>query len=213
MKKIFLSFAIMLVAASGFAQKNVVKANLFGAFGGSYTLAYERVLNDKMSVQLSVGYRTFKVYDFSVSTITDKLSYSGPTILGEFRYYVTNASKDVPRGFYVAPFVRYGSYTYKYVYNDTDPSYSSSNETAKYTITSIGGGVMLGYQWLIADRVSLDLFAGPQYKTKSISDITETFSNGTVITTSSANGGTLVSNKGFGGPIGARVGFNIGVAF
>jgi Protein of unknown function (DUF3575) len=213
MKKIVLALSISLFAATAFAQKNVVKFNLFGAFAQSYTLAYERVLNDKMSVQLSVGYRTFKVYDINLLTTEEKLTYSGPTIVGEFRYYVTNASKDVPRGFYVAPFVRYGSYTYKYSYTDTDPSYSAYNETAKYTITSIGGGAMLGYQWLIADRVSLDVFAGPQYKSKSISNITETFANGTTTTISSANGGTLVSDKGFGGPVGARVGFNVGFAF
>jgi hypothetical protein len=213
MKKIVLVFSLFIFTATAFAQKNVVKVNLFGLLGSSYTLAYERVLNDKMSVQLSVGYRTIKVSSVSIGTLSEKLTYSGPTIVGEFRYYLTNASKDVPRGFYVAPFVRYGSYTYKYDYNDSDPNFSSYNYTGKYTVSSIGGGAMLGYQWLIADRVALDLFAGPQYKTKSVSNITYSYANGTTQTISgSAASGGILNDKGLS-PFGLRVGFNVGVAF
>ncbi|MFL5729097.1 MAG: DUF3575 domain-containing protein [Cytophagaceae bacterium] len=200
----------MLVAASGFAQKNVVKANLFGMFAGSYTLAYERVLNDKMSVQLSAGYRSYKYADITIGSINEKDSYSGPTVVGEFRYYVTNGSKDVPRGFYVAPFARYAKYTEKWAY--TDASSPSSNYSQKWSTTSIAGGVMLGYQWLIADVVSIDLFAGPQYKTRSVSDITETDANGNT-TTISASNYTFSNTKGLTSGVGPRVGLNVGVAF
>jgi hypothetical protein len=214
MKKIFLSLALVVFfSAASFAQKNVVKLNLFGLFASSYTLAYERVLNDKMAVQLTVGYRSYKFADITLGTWNTKDSYSGPTIIGEFRYYVTNASKDVPRGFYVAPFARYASYTEKYESSDaSDPTNNSYNYTQKYTTTSIAGGAMLGYQWLVADRVSLDVFAGPQYKTRKVSDITTTYADGTTATYSSDNY-VFANSKGLTSGAGVRVGFNIGFAF
>jgi hypothetical protein len=212
MKKIVLCFSLFLFAATSFAQKNVVKTNFFGLFAGSYTLAYERVLNDKMSVQLSVGYRTYKFASADFGSYSVKDSYSGPTIVGEFRYYVTNASKDVPRGFYVAPFARYATYTEKVVASSSTYSGNSYNYTTKWTNSSIAGGVVLGYQWLIADVVSIDLFAGPQYKTRSVGNVTTTYQDGTTYTYDGSTY-TFANTKGLTSGVGLRAGVGVGVAF
>jgi hypothetical protein len=214
MKRIFLSLALVAVfSAASLAQKNVVKLNLFGLFASSYTLAYERVLNDKMAVQLSVGYRSYNFAEVTIGTWNTKDTYAGPTIVGEFRYYVTNASKDVPRGFYVAPFVRYSSYTEKVESSDSsDPTNNSYNYTTKWTTSSIAGGAMLGYQWLVADRVSLDVFAGPQYKSRKVGDVTTTWADGTTTTYDGSNY-VFANTKGLTSGAGVRVGFNIGFAF
>jgi hypothetical protein len=201
MKKIILSVTLILFAAGAFAQKNVVKLNFVGAFLGSYTLAYERVISPKASLQLSVGYRTYSY------TLQDfKYSYTGPTVVGELRYYITNKSMEAPKGLYVAPFVRYGTYNWKIVDDgsiDGIPGYYN----CKYTTSTIGGGVMMGYQFIIAKHLALDLFIGPQYKTKSNTALI--FSNPNVADDPSAP--TLDTKTKAG--VGVRTGFNLGLAF
>jgi outer membrane autotransporter protein len=205
MKKILLSLSFLMFAAGAFAQKNVIKVNVVGAFLQSYTLVYERVLNTKSSVQLSVGYRTIGY------TINDyKYNYAGPTIVAEYRYYFTNASMDVPKGFYLAPFARYGTYNWTIKdqgKNSNEPGYYNG----KYNTSTIGGGVMAGYQFLIAKRLALDLFIGPQYKTKTSSAITYDNPNAQ-LNASTDPFSPSIDNKTKGG-IGLRTGFNIGFAF
>jgi hypothetical protein len=201
MKKIILSAILVLFALGAFAQKNVVKLNLVGACFGSYTLAYERVINSKASVQLSVGYRIY-----SYTLLDFKYSYTGPTIVGEFRYYLTNKSMEAPKGLYVAPFVRYGTYDWKV---EDDGSYSGTPGyyNCTYTTSTIGGGAMFGYQFIVAKHLALDLFIGPQYKTKTNTALV--FSNPNVVDDPSAP--TLDTKLKAG--VGVRTGFNLGFAF
>jgi hypothetical protein len=209
MKKIFLSFAIMFVCASAFAQKNVVKLNVPGLLGGNYMLAYERVLNDKMSVQLAAGYINLSSSTsawFDDSRSLDG-SLNGFIVVPEFRYYVTNASKDVPRGLYAGGFARIRMVTDKVV-DSGDPSdpvnYSYTDKT-----NTFGGGVVLGYQALIADVLSIDFFIGPQYKSKSTS---RTYVDSNANDTDLAETFPIFKIKEKSGA-GVRLGINVGVAF
>lgn len=205
MKKSLLSAAFMLLTMAALAQKNVVKFNVVGAALGSYTLVYERVLNTSSSLQLSLGYRTF------TSTPNYKYTYSGPTAVLEYRYYVTTNSMDIPKGFYLAPFARFGTYSWKLI-DDGHISGIPGYYNGKYTVTSIGGGVMAGYQFLIAKRLALDLFLGPQFKTKSTSPVT--FDNPNVQDQYNSDPNSPKENtKSMAGGVGLRTGFNLGIAF
>jgi hypothetical protein len=205
MKKILLSFSMLLFSAGAFAQKNVIKMNFVGAFLGSYTLAYERVITKSASLQLSVGYR---MVNYTIQDYT--YNYSGPTIVGEFRYYLTSSTMDLPKGFYLAPFVRYGEYKWTITDRGNDsgtPGYYNGS----YTTSTIGGGLMFGYQFLVAKRLTFDLFIGPQYKTKNASGIRF---NDPYVQANSYNDpyAPIIDNKTKEG-VGVRTGFTLGVAF
>ena len=89
-------------------------------------------------------------------------------------------------GFYLAPYLRYQNYSLK----DTEKSSLGS-------LTSIGGGVAVGKQWIFKSGFSMDLFFGGHYSSASVkvNTGTDTFDE------------TAIS--GFK----TRVGFAIGFAF
>ena len=149
----FLLIAILTIglASQAQAQQNVIKLNPLSLAVLTGNVQYERAINNAMSVQLGFFYTGF---GFDVGD--GRWSYSGIGLTPEFRYYVTNSAKDAPRGLYVGPWVRYQNFSTKIEDN-------ISNEEGKISVNSIGGGGILGYQWLFGDAFALDLFMGPGF--------------------------------------------------
>lgn len=150
-------FTLLLTAALslGFlsqaqAQQNVLKINPLSLALLTGNVQYERALNEAMSVQLGVFYT-----GFSTETEGIRLGYSGVGITPEFRYYVSNARQDAPRGVYLGPYVRYRNISTS-VRDDVDEGAWESN--------LIGGGLILGHQWLFGDAFVLDMFIGPGFR-------------------------------------------------
>ena len=142
----------------------------------SYTLAYERILDPESSVQLSLGYRHYNLTPFFKQDTSDY--YSGFTVTAEYRKYLRSLKRTAPKGLYFAPFVRYGNYREKYGF-DLQPYYNFT-----YKITSWSGGLMIGYQLLIAKLISVDFFLGGQYKTRTLKAV---FANPTAYGITPAN--------------------------
>jgi len=161
----FLSIPFITIAQ---VKSNVIKTNIFGVFAGQFQLGYERVLNEKMSVQLMPGLVTFSSSGSSsdfFGTDTYSATTSGFIIVPEFRFYPTYAKNDVPKGFYAAPFFRLRMVTQDYYDTGLYPDYKNVSYVDK--TTTIGGGLVLGYQFLMGDVFSFDIFISPQYKEKS----------------------------------------------
>lgn len=189
-------FTFLLVAALslGFisqaqAQKNVLKVNPLSLVLLTGNIQYERVINEAMSIQIGFLYSGF---GFETGGI--RIGYSGIGLTPEFRYYVSNARKDAPRGVYIGPYVRYRNFT---------ASVSDGQDEGSWNINSIGGGMVIGHQWLFGDAFALDMFIGPGFGSSNIK----------VVSTS----GSVSSDdlRGFGSganPI-FRAGFSIGAAF
>jgi hypothetical protein len=200
MKKItLLSLAFFALTAfnSSFAQvkDNAVKVNIVGAVIGQYQLAYERALTENISVQLSFGYISRK-YDLSPVYISKT---SGILIIPEVRYYF----KESLKGAYGAAFFRYRGVSTDYDFLD-DSFYNYDYEEKR---TSIGGGLVLGYQALISDAVVFDIFLGPQFKSASYK---ATYADPNI----DEDDYTNISFKGVeSSGVGVRFGFNLGVAF
>lgn len=195
MRKITLLTLFILIAATSniFAQerKNVVKVNLWSFAAATFNFAYERALNEKTSVQLDAAYT-------GVSSGGTK--YSGYQIQPEVRFYFSE--KGAPSGFYVAPFARYRSLGLSV----TAPEYDSygnptgNTTTDKMTWNSVGGGLVVGGQWLFGGRVALGVFGGPAYYAHSFKyDGNATQDNFTI--------------KGGTGGFSFRSGLTLGVAF
>ena len=156
-------------------KANAFKANLFSPIFKTGSFFYERAINEKSSAQLGFGFTSANISDVKVS---------GVLITPEYRYYL---SKEVLNGFYVGPYLRYQNLTIK---DKDDPN-------SKATLTTYGGGVVVGRQWLFSDIVTLDVFLGPNYN------------SGKVKVKSGSDPDVPGVFEGFG----ARIGLTLGVAF
>ncbi len=176
------------------AQQNVIKLNPLSLAVLTLNVQYERALSQATSAQLGVFYT-----GFSFNVGDGKWSYSGVGITPEFRYYVTNSAQDAPRGLYVGPWVRYQSFNTKIVVEDF---FTGQEEEGKISATNIGGGAILGYQWLFGDSFSLDMFLGPGYGSGSSKVVTDT--------STGLDEDDLI---GVGSGLRFRFGLTVGVAF
>ncbi|ALI98978.1 DUF3575 domain-containing protein [Rufibacter tibetensis] len=145
MKKIFFialicSFAFMSKPVQ--AQNNLVKANLLAPLVATGSFYYERVLNDSRSVQLGLFFTKYE-------------ELSGYGVTPEYRFYLSETP--APNGFYVAPFLSFMRFT---IEGEDD---LFDGERYKGTTTNFGGGLVAGRQWIFKDRVSFDIFLGPEY--------------------------------------------------
>jgi hypothetical protein len=154
MKKIFIVLVAIVLTVPTLAQdqpavsvdKNVLKINTLSLFLGTGSIFYERKVSDMSSAMMGVGYLSFKFGD---------TKFTGLILTPEYRIYVKKNAID---GFYVAPYLRYQNYTLK---NDA--------ESAKGTLSNMGGGVAFGRQWITDSGFTMDLFFGGHYGSGKLS--------------------------------------------
>lgn len=159
MKK-FLAIALFLLLGVGMqhaaqaqvrmnARQNVVKVNPLSLGLLTFNASYERVLTERVSLQLGAFFTGISLQGTSIS---------GLGITPEVRVYMSKSTGGAPEGWYISPFFRYQ--TLEFSAHD-----AVTDSKANAEITAVGGGAVAGYQWLLgkADRVTLDLFIGPKY--------------------------------------------------
>jgi hypothetical protein len=137
--------ALTTVKAQIGDKKNNVKVNLFSPLVRTGSFFYERKLSKNTSGQLGFFYTGFT---------SDGLKLRGFGITPEFRYYVSE-NKGALSGFYLAPFARYQNFTL-------------SEGVNKGTLNTMGGGLLIGNQWVFKGGINLDLFIGPSVTTGKI---------------------------------------------
>ena len=180
MKKVIILFLAILFVIPSFSQekplvapeKNVLKINSLSLFLGTGSVFYERKLSDQTSGQLGLAYVGLKFQD---------TKFTGILLTPEFRIY---PKKNAIDGFYVAPYLRYQNYTLQSGVN-------------KGSLSSIGGGVLLGRVWITKSGFTMDLFFGGHYGTSNIK----------------VDSGTDSFKTDFITGFGIRVGFAVGFAF
>jgi hypothetical protein len=155
-------------------EKNVLKVNTLSLILGSGSVFYERKLTDLTSAQFGVGYLNYKIGD---------TKFNGLILTPEFKLYVRKNAID---GFYVSPYLRYNKF-----------GYEVKDNSSKGSLTSFGGGIAFGRQWIFQKGFMMDLFFGGHY-TKASVDIT-----------SGTEPADITKIEGFK----TRVGFAIGFAF
>lgn len=148
MKQLFFSLLMLAMAAPSFAQnsarnnppedgvKQVVKTNPLALAFGNFNGTYERLLNDKSSFLVSANYQ-YRLFGVDVNALG---------VGAGWRYYLTNANKPVPAGFYIQP-----------------QASASFGNVSDANYTTVGIGAELGYQWVWSSGFALDLGIGPQY--------------------------------------------------
>lgn len=165
-------FLPLIFTFSAYSQGNILKANLTSLALKDVYVSYERTFLKKFSVNLGFDYLPkrgiplasyFADVNGNPSPVRD-MRISGWRITPEFRFY-TSVLKGAPKGFYVAPYFRYGVYDFKlgsYQYNYTDGYDGNKSKTANIDFTgqykAVGGGIMIGHQWIIAKHLSIDFW-------------------------------------------------------
>lgn len=182
MKKILLVMLAILLVVPSFSQstektsaseKNVLKVNTLSLILGTGSIFYEHKLSDGLSGQLGVAYSGLKLGD---------TKFSGLILTPEIRLY---PKKNAIDGFYIAPYLRYQNFTL-------------SSGGSKGTLSSMGGGLLFGRQWIKKSGFTMDLFFGGHYGSSTVKA-----STGDV---------TDFKTSGLSG-FGVRVGFAIGFGF
>lgn len=159
--------------------KNLVKWNFAALALKNYSFQYERAVGKKISV--AVGVRFAPKSDMPFKSKVEELIDDEDTwndikdfktgnfaITPEVRFYM---GKGVFRGFYVAPFVRYATYSVEGPFNfEVEVAGTTRSETMPLSgdITALTGGLLFGAQWKLSKLVYLDWWIlGPNYGTSS----------------------------------------------
>lgn len=157
--------------------KNLVKINFTALIFNNYSLQYERAVGNRISLVAGFKFMPKGQIPFlnTIKSLTDdpetnkqldNLKVGSTVFTPEFRFY---CGKGVLRGFYLAPFARFGSFTADLPLNYTYTETSSGNEiTATLPlngkINGLTGGLMLGAQWKLSKLLYLDWWIlGPHY--------------------------------------------------
>ncbi|MCZ2247550.1 MAG: DUF3575 domain-containing protein [Bacteroidia bacterium] len=147
-------------------SKNVVKLNLFALGTANVSLQYERALHKNLSFALQGGMIPTLgmpgIIKSSIPSGIGNIKFSGYNVSPEFRIYPgVKHDNQAPHGFYFGLYMRHASYTAAttFEYKDSTnypPVVDYKNIDTKLTYSGIGGGLMLGAQWIIKNRVSID---------------------------------------------------------
>lgn len=125
-------------------EKNVLKVNTLALILTTGSVFYERKVTDASSAQLGVGFLSYNIED---------TKFHGLILTPEYRFYV---KKDAIDGFYAAPYFRYQNFGYE------------TSATDKGTLTTYGGGLAAGRQWIFKKGFAMDFFFGGHYSGSSI---------------------------------------------
>jgi hypothetical protein len=157
------------------SDKNVIKVNTLSLFLGTGSIFYERAIKENLSGQLGVGYLNY-------GKSGDR--FSGLFLTPEIKFY---PKKNAIDGMYLAPYLRYNKLTAK------------SDEAGKGSVSSMGGGLAFGRQWVTNSGFTMDLFFGGHYMKANVKLEDES--------------GTETIDAGLFDGFGFRMGFALGFAF
>lgn len=156
--------------------KNLIKLNLSGLAFQNYIAQYERVLNQKQSVALTIGIAPNVPIPFKSTLLSDfgqnsdarraiqTTVYSKTTVTLEYRFYFSGKA---PKGFYFAPFLRYMnmSQSQDYTFTPSDGKLHTAHMSSNFS--GFGAGFLLGSQFPIGKHFAIDWWIiGPFYGTK-----------------------------------------------
>ncbi len=159
MKKLLLGIFIFSSLAAN-AQENIIKLNVLGLALGNIGVQYERTIGEHSSLALGVSYLPTRslpqfIIDEDTTNSLKSLAFSGWTFTPEYRYYFSGKA---PKGFYVAPYFRYSTFSV----DEIDITYTSTATGFEVKVPADGTfkgstlGLMVGSQWLLGEHMTLD---------------------------------------------------------
>jgi hypothetical protein len=144
-------------------RKNIIKydlsANLW--YSNAYGLTYERLIKKNQTASITLGVE-------QISGITSRLNAeniqaseakaTGYKIAADYRFYLGKENRySAPHGVYVGPYFSHHSFENKFdlKINGSNGQEQKGHSNGKFQFTNVG--IQLGYQFLIGNRLSLDM--------------------------------------------------------
>jgi hypothetical protein len=148
MKKIYVTFFFLVFVAIVTAQKykksevsNVIKVNPISIIYGKGSISYERVINEKSSLQANI-------YVGGITFGGEKLGGFGFGI--DYKRFLSDL--EAPRGFYLSPGIEYGTLSL--------PLSDAQNSIPDKAFSTRG---IIGKQWVKDSGFTIDIFGGIYY--------------------------------------------------
>lgn len=152
-------------------RMNVTNPLLFGS--KAIILGYERKLSSHQTLSLNIGRMALPSFDLGILsdslTLNNNASDRGFHLSTEYRFYLRNENKhEAPRGVYVGPYYSYNRFSRSNTWSFISPDFNGEVNTDLDLAVHLVG-IELGYQFVFANRVTLDLILiGPGVGSYSI---------------------------------------------
>jgi hypothetical protein len=167
MKKLSVSFVLLLTGILAFAQQNVIKVGLGSAFSSNLNIKYERAFAEKHSIQVALladfnqKYDNDRFNDGRIGSFLDVIvdepfsaTLGGFAIVPEYRYYLSK--KGSPRGFYLGA---YGKYRQRNL--NVESNFGTNyGVKGRGVLWNVGAGIGMGAQFIISDAFVIDWYIG-----------------------------------------------------
>jgi hypothetical protein len=148
---------------STYRHRNNIKLNLssWTLYNNVFVVSYERSVTKHQTFAVTGGvleFPSFSLLDLSNINFKSSASRSGFTIGGEYRFYLAKENKyAAPHGLYVGPYMNYFHFntTRNLDFTDSNGNVSSASLGSKISIFNLG--VQVGYQFVLWDRMTIDL--------------------------------------------------------
>lgn len=162
---LILLLSLTFLYSQGQEKENVIKVLPLSLPLNSTVLEYEHMLNEKNAVEFGIGIPIKHSFvdkfgmDWSKDENISNDEFGIFSLRAAYRHYTGKSM--LPKGFYIAPYIRYlgisaAADNQRTINDDAGSSTYDENYDAK--IHTIGAGFQLGYQFLISETVTLDLF-------------------------------------------------------
>jgi len=150
-------------------KRNVIKWNLTPFLLWSQkniNFSYERVIKPYQTFSVNAGY-----FELPVKGLLSGLDFlntrkqGGFSLSGDYRFYFKKKNLNkAPDGVYLGPYASFHYYKFQNDIQIVDRSDIQGNLQTETTLGILSAGVQLGYQFVIKDRVTVDLiFLGPSF--------------------------------------------------
>lgn len=182
MKKIFIAISVLFFICAtiqksysqvekGFPEekykKNIIKWNLTPFIlwdSRNINLSYERVLKPHRSFSVNGGIFLLPTSGiFDSLNIQNTVKQSGFSVSGDYRFYFKNRNlKQAPDGLYWGPYASFHHYQFENDISVLNNPNIQGDLILDGNFNIISAGVEIGYQFIIKERLSIDLiFMGP----------------------------------------------------
>ena len=195
-KKFLLPAMLTIGCASAHAQNYALKVNTASLLAQTGSVFFEYSLSAKKSLNFGLFVTRYSKSSTLVG-IMQKTNVTGFGLTGEYRFYPAN---NALKGFFVGPYLRFQNY--QFTKTDQFPYYGSNGTITVGTVvdeaklTTIGGGMVLGWKGMIGKQICFEPFLGLGYAIGEVDNLDD-------------NNGTLTVTGGIRG-LELRPGINIG---
>lgn len=150
-------------------RKHAIKTNMLSAIYNTLNVSYEKLKPNGNSVLIGASYMDFDDFGNDAYTYNNTSNFTkveGVSLTGEYRLHFSGQGFE---GGYVGGFARamyYQRDAQRVTYSYFGSQQASTTEVKRedFNYVSAGLGFVVGYQFVVKNRITFDFFGGPVYQ-------------------------------------------------